>query len=133
MPKKRNCQKWPFSDQNHGLTPLEKCHIFVVSNFFFLYYRKTFFRSRISSKTFFWRLLPKKKKLEKSPFLDQNHGLTPFMEKCQFFVFLNLLFLYYRVERRVVVLEYHQRHFSGVYCLKKKSWKNRLFWTKTMG
>ena len=33
-----------------------------------------------------------KKKLEKWPFLDQNHGLTP-LEKCQFFDFLNLLFL----------------------------------------
>ena len=33
-----------------------------------------------------------KKKLEKWPFLDQNHGLTP-LEKCQFFDFLDFLFL----------------------------------------
>ena len=33
-----------------------------------------------------------KKKLEKWPFFDQNHGLTP-LEKCQFFDFLNFLFL----------------------------------------
>ena len=33
----------------------------------------------------------KKKKLEKSPFLDQNYGLTP-LENCEFFDFLNLLF-----------------------------------------
>ena len=33
-----------------------------------------------------------KKKVEKWPFLDQNHGLTP-LEKCQFFDFLNFLFL----------------------------------------
>ena len=33
-----------------------------------------------------------KKKLEKWPFVDQNHGLTPF-EKCQFFDYLNFLFL----------------------------------------
>ena len=33
-----------------------------------------------------------KKKLEKWPFLHQNNGLTP-LEKCQFFDFLNLLFL----------------------------------------
>ena len=33
-----------------------------------------------------------KKKLEKWPFLDQNHGLTP-LEKCQFFDFFNFLFL----------------------------------------
>ena len=33
-----------------------------------------------------------KKKLEKWPLLDQNHGLTP-LEKCQFLDFLNFLFL----------------------------------------
>ena len=33
-----------------------------------------------------------KKKLEKLPFFDQNHGLTP-LEKCQFLDFLNFLFL----------------------------------------
>ena len=25
---KKNFQKWQFLDQNHGLTPLEKCHFF---------------------------------------------------------------------------------------------------------
>ena len=34
----------------------------------------------------------KKKKLEKCPFLDQKHGLTP-LEKCQFFDSLDLQFL----------------------------------------
>ena len=34
----------------------------------------------------------KKEKLEKWPFLDQNHGLTS-LEKCQFFDFWNFLFL----------------------------------------
>ena len=37
----------------------------------------------------------KKKKLEKGPFLDLNHGLTP-LEKCQFFDCLNFLFLWPR-------------------------------------
>ena len=32
------------------------------------------------------------KKWEKWPFLDENQGLTP-LKKCQFFGFLNLLFL----------------------------------------
>ena len=36
--------------------------------------------------------LPKKKKLEKWPLLEQNPGLTP-LEKFQFFEFLNFLFL----------------------------------------
>ena len=33
-----------------------------------------------------------KKKLQKWPFLDKNRGLTP-LEKCQFFDFMNFLFL----------------------------------------
>ena len=54
-------------------------------------FRKAFFRSRISRKTFSWPILPTKK-LEKSQFLDQYHGLTA-SEKCQFFDFLNFFFL----------------------------------------
>ena len=57
-----------------------KCQFFYFSNFLFLQPRKSFFRSRIS------------RKLEKWPFLDQNHGLAP-LEKCQFFDFLNFLFI----------------------------------------
>ena len=37
-------------------------------------------------------MLPKKKKLEKLQFFDQNQGLTP-LEKSQFFDFLTFLFL----------------------------------------
>ena len=59
-----------------------------------------------------------KKKLEKWPFLDQNHGLPP-LEKCQFSTFLTSCF--YSVKRRFFVLEYHKRQFSGLYCLKKVS------------
>ena len=45
-------QKWPFLDQKHGLTPLEKSQFFYFLNFFFLQpitaffvqeYRKTHF------------------------------------------------------------------------------------------
>ena len=73
LPKKKKLEKWPFLDHNHGLTPLEKCHFF---NFFFLFLRKTFSRCGISLKTFSLPILPKKKNLEKWPFLNQNHGLT---------------------------------------------------------
>ena len=31
------------------------------------------------------------------------------------------------------VLEYRKRHFPGLYCFKKVTWKNGLFSTKTMG
>ena len=44
---KRKLEKWPFLDQNHGLTAQEKCQIFHFLDFLFLQPRKAFFRSRI--------------------------------------------------------------------------------------
>ena len=90
--QKNKLEKWPFLDQNHGLTPLKKFQVFDFLNFLFLRPNNAFFRSRISLKTFSLPILPKKKKLEKWSFFDQNHGLT-FLEKCQFFDFLDFLFL----------------------------------------
>ena len=70
--------------------PFGKMVIFPV---FVLYLRKAFYRSRLSEEKFSLPIFAKKKeKLEKWPFLDQNHGLIP-LEKCQFFDFLNFLFL----------------------------------------
>ena len=46
--KKKKLEKWPFLDQNHGLTPLEKCQLLHFLNFLFLQARKAFLRSRIS-------------------------------------------------------------------------------------
>ena len=40
--------KLPFLDQNYGLNPLKKCHIFDCLNFLFLQPRQAFFPSRIS-------------------------------------------------------------------------------------
>ena len=34
--KKKNWEKWPFLDQNHGLTPLEKFQFFDFLNFLLL-------------------------------------------------------------------------------------------------
>ena len=34
--KKKKLEKWQFLDQNHGLTPLEKCQFFDFLNFLFL-------------------------------------------------------------------------------------------------
>ena len=45
--QKKKLENWPFLDQNHGLTPLEKCQFFDFLNFLFLQPRKAFFRSRI--------------------------------------------------------------------------------------
>ena len=46
--KKKRMEKWPFLDQNHGLTPLKKSQFFNFLNFLFLQPRKAFFPSRIS-------------------------------------------------------------------------------------
>ena len=56
------------------------------------------------------------KKLEKWPFLDRNHGLTP-LAKRRFFVLLNFLFLQSR--NAFFVVEYRKRYFPGLYYLKK--------------
>ena len=45
--KKKSWENGRFLDQNHGLTPLQKCQFFVFLNFLFLWPRKAFFRSRI--------------------------------------------------------------------------------------
>ena len=85
-------EKWPIFEQNHGLTPLEKCQFFDLLNFLFLLPTNAVLRSRISYKTFFWPILPKKNKLEKWPILEQNHGLTP-LKNVYFLDFYNFLFL----------------------------------------
>ena len=127
-------KKRPFLDQNHGLTPLEKCQFSNFLNFLFLKPKKAFFGSRISWKIFAWPILPEKTKLEKWSFLDQNHGSTP-LEKCQFFNFSTSCF--YSLERRFFVLEYRKRYFSGPYCPKKKVGKMAIFgpkpWVKPFG
>ena len=88
---KKKLEKWPIFGQNHGLTPLEKCQFFDFLIFLFLLPRNAFLCSRISKNTFSWPIFPKKKKAEKWPIFEQNHGLTP-LEKCQFLKFLNFLF-----------------------------------------
>ena len=83
-------EKLLFLELNHRLTPLKKCQFFYFLNFLFLWPKKAFFRSRISENTFSWAILPKKEKLEKWPFLDQRHGLTP-LEKMSIFRLFELV------------------------------------------
>ena len=122
-------EKWPFFDQNHGLTPLEKSQFFDFLNFFFFWFRKAFFRFRILQNTFSWPILPKKKRDRKRLFLDQNHGLTP-LEKSQFFDFLNFVFLWAR--KAFFRSRIYKHTFSWPITPKKKRWKNGHFLTKTL-
>ena len=95
LSKKKRLEKWPVLDQSQGLTPFEKCQFSDFLHFLFLQPKKAFFRPRIFLNKFYWPILLKKKKMEKWPFLDQNHGLTP-LEKFQFVTFFNFLFLLLR-------------------------------------
>ena len=99
------------------------CSSFFYSQerrFFVLEYRKDIFLCFIAEN----------KKMEKWPFLDQNHEVTP-LEKCQFLYFMTSCF--YSLERRFFVVKYRKGHFPMLQCLKKNSCRNAHFWTKTMG
>ena len=98
---------------------------FLTSCFYSL--ERFFFRSRISLTLFSWPIQPKKKKLEKWPFLDKNHGLTA-LEKCQFFDFLNFLFLQPR--KTSFRSRIQLRIFSWPILLKKKLGKMAIFGPK---
>ena len=90
--EKKKLKKWPFLDQNHGLTSLEKYQFFHFLIFLLLQPRKAFFFVLEDRKRHFPGPFFLKKELEKWPFLYQNHGLAP-LEKSHFFVFLNFFFI----------------------------------------
>ena len=66
--------------------------------------------------------------MEKSQILDQNDGLTP-LQKCQFFDFLNFLFL---LPRKAFLRSRIEKNTFLWPILPKKSWKNGHFLTKTI-
>ena len=76
---KKKLEKWPYLDENHGLTPLEKCQFLDFLNFLFLQPKKAYFGSRISVKTFSWPILPKpKKKVGKMTIFGPKPWVNPF-------------------------------------------------------
>ena len=123
-------ENWPFLDQNHALTPLEKCQFFVFLIFFFYRLERRFFVLEYLKRHFFGLYWPKNNSWKKGDFwtktmgypLSKNVILSSFWTSC-----------FYSLERRFFVLEYRKRDFPGLYCLKKKIWKNGNFWTRTMG
>ena len=119
-------QKMAIFGPKPWVSPFGKMSLFRLFELLVIMAQKGFFRSRISKKTFSLPILPKKK-VEKWPFLDQNHGLTP-LENVNFSPFWT--FSFYILEKRFSVLEYHKRHFPGIYCLKKKVRKMAIFGPK---
>ena len=102
-----------------------KMSIFRLFEVFFLYSLERRFLVLEYHKRHFCGLnCLKKKKLEKLPFLDQNPWLTP-LEKCQFFDFLNFLFLQPSQAFFVLENEILERKYAFL------GYKNH-FWTKTM-
>ena len=125
--EKKLCKKCQFLDPNDGLTTLKKYQFLDFITLLFFSLERAFFYSRISWKTFSLPISPKKKSLEKWPFSYQNDGLTP-LEKGQFFDFWTSC--YYSLERLFFVLQYPERNFPGLYCLKKKFGKMAIFGLK---
>ena len=75
------------------INPFEKISIFrLFAPLVFKALTGVFFVLGINKRNFPGLYCVKKKKLEKWPSSDENHGLTP-LKKCQFFDFLNFLFL----------------------------------------
>ena len=78
-----------FYDENHGLTPLKKCHFSTFEKLLFLYSQILSF----SSKTLFLGSFCPKKVKEKFEIFNKNHGLTP-LENYNFWPSKKLLFFY---------------------------------------
>ena len=79
LKKKKKLKKWQFLDQNHRLTPLEKCQFFDFLNLLFLQRRKACFSCRITHKRHFPGLYClKKKKIGKTPIFGPKAWVKSF-------------------------------------------------------
>ena len=90
--RKKKVGKMAIFGPKQWVNPFGKMSIFRLFELLVFIAQKGVFSIQNIVKDIFLAYFAEKKKLEKWPFLDQNHGLTP-QEKCQFFDFLDLLFL----------------------------------------
>ena len=88
-------KKLQLFDQNHGLSPLEKCQFCLLFKSIFISSRKACFPKRTAPNTFSRSIQHKKKRSQNFKSFDQNNGLTPF-EKCQFWGFFKPMFSLFR-------------------------------------
>ena len=78
-----------------------------------------------------WPILPKKKKVEKIANLGLKPWVYPFGKILIFRLFQLVVFI---AQKGVFfLLEYRKRHYLGLYCLKKKPWKNDHFLDQSHG
>ena len=96
-----------------------KCQFFDCLIFFFYSLERRFFVLEYL-KRYFPGLYCLKRKNWKIAIFGPKRWVNH-LWKCQFFDFL--IFLFYSLEKRFLVLEYRKRHFPGLYCLEKKTFK----------
>ena len=109
------------------VNPFGKMSFFRLWTFCFYSLERRFFVQEYH-KGHFPGLYCQKKKLEKLPFLDLNHWLTP-LKKCQFSDFLN--FFFYGLKRRFLSFYNILEYIYLVYISSKnKVWKMAIFGRK---
>ena len=121
-------EKWPFLDQNHGLTRFEKCQFFDFLDVFFYRLERCFFAVEYRKRHFPGLYCLKKICWKKGHFFSKTMGSTLWT------IFPNFwTSCFYSLERCFFVLEYRKRPCCSLYCpKKKKKRKNGHFWTKSM-
>ena len=88
-------KKLQLFDQNHRLSPLQKCQFCLRFKSMFILSRKACFLTRTSPNTFSGCILDKTKRLQHFKFFDKNHGLTP-LQNFQFCGFFKSMFLLFK-------------------------------------
>ena len=89
---KKNVGKMAIFEPKPWVNPFGKISIFPTFELPVFIAQKDVFLLQNIIKDIYLAYISLKKKLEKWPFFYQNHGLTP-LQKCQFFNFLDCLFL----------------------------------------
>ena len=86
-------------------------------------------------KDIFLAYIAQKKKVGKMAIFGPKPWVNPLGNMAIFRLFG--LFYFYSLDKRFFVLEYHKRHFPGLYCLKKKVGKMAIFrpkpWVNPLG
>ena len=127
----------PFVKMSIFLTFRTCCFYSVEKSFFGVKYRKKHFPSLFCPQKKFGKMTIFGPKPLVNPFgkmsiirlfFGQKPWINPFVRMSIFRFFLTCCF--YSLEGRSFVLEYSERHFPCLYCLKKTFWNNGHFWTK---
>ena len=89
---KKKLEKWPFFDQNQGLTPQEKCQFLEFLDFFFFIAQKGVFSFQNIIKDIFLAYIALKKKEEKIAIFGPQPWVNPFGKMSIFRIFSTCCF-----------------------------------------